>query len=215
MEQSMQDSIRLNYAGFWRRFGALWLDFIILIPLLALSWWGNQHFRLFDLYYFIPRHMFWLFYEVYLVRRYGGTPGKRMLGISVRKTDGSPVGYREALLRYLPGALLGALVSIGLIYAELSFTDAAYASLSFSERLKQINALVPAWYEPSHIALQIWTFSELIVMLTNRKRRALHDFIAGTIVVLDAPDNVANAIDPSKPTQRGRSPQAHPPLRPR
>ena len=31
--------------------------------------------------------------------------------------------------------------------------------------------------------LQIWIWSELIVMLTNRRRRALHDFIAGTVVI--------------------------------
>lgn len=29
----------------------------------------------------------------------------------------------------------------------------------------------------------IWYFLELVTMLTNRKRRALHDFIAGTVVV--------------------------------
>jgi hypothetical protein len=28
-----------------------------------------------------------------------------------------------------------------------------------------------------------WTFSEVLVMLTNKRRRALHDFIAGTLVV--------------------------------
>ena len=31
--------------------------------------------------------------------------------------------------------------------------------------------------------MQLWTWSELIVMLTNRQRRALHDFIAGTVVI--------------------------------
>jgi hypothetical protein len=28
-----------------------------------------------------------------------------------------------------------------------------------------------------------WFFAEVLTMLTNRKRRALHDFIAGTVVV--------------------------------
>jgi uncharacterized RDD family membrane protein YckC len=201
----------MNYAGFWRRFGAVWLDFLIFLPLIALVLWGNQHVRLFQLYYFIPGHMFSLFYNVYLVRRFGGTPGKRIMGISIRKTDGSPVGYREAVLRYLPEALLAALGTAGLIYAMLSFSDVTYASMSFSERGKQIIALAPAWYEPVNVTLAIWLFSEPIIMLTNRKRRALHDFIAGTIVLLDTP----NVIDHSKPTQRGRSSRARPPLRPR
>jgi len=29
----------------------------------------------------------------------------------------------------------------------------------------------------------IWTYSELIVLLTNKKKRAIHDFIAGTVIV--------------------------------
>src|SRR5690242_21328501 len=157
----------MSYAGFWRRFGALWLDIVILLPLAALAWWGEAHFRLFSLYYFIPRQLLNLYYNVYLVRRYGGTPGKRLLGISIRKTDGSLVGYREALLRYLPEAALVTLVSIGMIYAELSMTDATYATLSFVERARQITALAPAWYRPADTVLQIWFFSEVIVMLTN------------------------------------------------
>ena len=29
----------------------------------------------------------------------------------------------------------------------------------------------------------LWFFAEVITMLTNQKRRALHDFIAGTVVI--------------------------------
>ena len=209
----MNDTI--TYAGFWRRFGAVWLDILIMLPLVALVWWGNGHVRLFHLYYFIPGHLVSLFYDVYLVRRFGGTPGKRMLGISIRKIDGSPIGYREAILRYLPQAVLATLATIGLIYATLAFTDAAYAAMSISERRHQIAALAPAWYATVNTLFAIWLFSEPIVMLTNRKRRALHDFIAGTIVLRDAPKPAANAIDHSQPTQRGRASAARPPLRPR
>jgi uncharacterized RDD family membrane protein YckC len=28
-----------------------------------------------------------------------------------------------------------------------------------------------------------WTLSELVVLMLNRRRRALHDFIAGTVVI--------------------------------
>jgi uncharacterized RDD family membrane protein YckC len=33
------------------------------------------------------------------------------------------------------------------------------------------------------VAQQLWGWSELIVLLLNEKRRALHDFIAGTVVI--------------------------------
>ena len=33
-------------------------------------------------------------------------------------------------------------------------------------------------------AFNLWVFSEPIVLLTNKKRRAIHDFIAGTMVIV-------------------------------
>lgn len=33
------------------------------------------------------------------------------------------------------------------------------------------------------VIVSVWFWSELVILLTNEKRRALHDFIAGTIVV--------------------------------
>src|SRR5438876_2671458 len=66
----------LRYAGFWPRLGALLLDFLILLPLSAIAFWGSEKYRLFQMYYLLPGALFGLFYGVYLVRRYGGTPGK-------------------------------------------------------------------------------------------------------------------------------------------
>jgi len=178
----------MTYAGFWRRFGALWLDFIVLLPLTGLTFWGGEHYRLFYLYCFIPGTIFGLFYSVYLVRRYGGTPGKLLAGLRIRKPDGTQIGYREAFLRYLPEALLAAIAQVGLIYAYLAITDSEYLSLSFLERSQRLDALAPAWYRPFNIAWQIWIWGEFVVMMTNRKRRALHDFIAGTVVIVNAPN---------------------------
>jgi uncharacterized RDD family membrane protein YckC len=35
----------------------------------------------------------------------------------------------------------------------------------------------------------IWGWSEIIVLLTNEKRRALHDFLAGTVVTQEPPNS--------------------------
>ena len=32
-------------------------------------------------------------------------------------------------------------------------------------------------------------------MMTNRKRRAIHDFIAGTIVIVKSPSNATSPLD--------------------
>ena len=57
------------------------------------------------------------------------------------------------------------------------------------ERAKRQADLAPSWFKPVQIFQQIWIWSEFIVLLTNRKRRAIHDFIAGTVVVREGPNN--------------------------
>jgi uncharacterized RDD family membrane protein YckC len=42
---------------------------------------------------------------------------------------------------------------------------------------------VAAVAAPGRTTNSLWIYSEFIVLLTNEKRRALHDFMAGTIVI--------------------------------
>jgi len=185
----------LRYAGFWPRLGSHLLDFIILLPIGALVLWGSSAFRMFDLYYLLPGTVLALFYSVYLVRRYGGTPGKLIVGIRIRKLDGEPVGYREAFLRSLPDFILATLGSIAFIIAVFHMTEAEYHSLAIMERTKRTLELAPSWYSPLYWIQTAWVWGELIVLLTNRKRRALHDFIAGTVVVHASPRVVPPATN--------------------
>jgi uncharacterized RDD family membrane protein YckC len=186
----------LRYAGFWSRLGSLLLDALIMLPLGALALWADAQYRLFQVYYLLPETLCGLFFGVYLVRRFGGTPGKLIMGIRIRKLDGAPVGYREAFLRYLPNAILGLFTSIALLFPLFHMTDAEYLSLGFMGRARRIAELAPSWYKPLEIATSVWTWSELIVLLTNRKRRALHDFIAGTVVVHASPAPAPGTILP-------------------
>jgi uncharacterized RDD family membrane protein YckC len=43
--------------------------------------------------------------------------------------------------------------------------------------------LAPAWHPTVTVLLQIWVWGEFVTMLFNKKRRAVHDFIAGTVVI--------------------------------
>jgi uncharacterized RDD family membrane protein YckC len=177
----------LRYAGFWSRLGSLLLDGLILAPYTALTIWGSSEFRLFDFYLFIPGILFSLFFYVYLVARFGGTPGKLIVGIRIRKLNGEPVGYREAFLRNCVDLLFGIVVGIAVILPLFHMSDAEYFSLSSGARLKRIMELAPWWNRPLQWTQDIWIWGELIVLLTNRKRRAIHDFIAGTVVVYASP----------------------------
>jgi uncharacterized RDD family membrane protein YckC len=74
-------------------------------------------------------------------------------------------------------------MGIALVIPVIHMSDAEYHALSFMERAKRIADLAPWWYKPLQNVQRTWTWGELIVLLSNRKKRALHDFIAGTVVV--------------------------------
>ena len=84
---------------------------------------------------------------------------------------------------YLPEFILNMLMSVGFLMSILHMSDTEYHALSFMERARRMVELAPSWYKPLQIVQNVWVWGELIVLLTNRKRRALHDFIAGTAVV--------------------------------
>ena len=185
----------LKYVGFGKRFCAMWLDFLVMLPLIAPTIWGDK-FRLFQVCYFLPSIAFGLFYNTYLVKRYGGTPGKLIMGIRIVKVDGTPVTYREAFLRYAPEFTLGLLMSASAVYAMFQMTNSEYSSLSFMERSKRLAELEP-WGMTIQIINTIWVWGEFVVLLTNKKRRALHDFIAGTVVIEKKTIEVLPPIVPS------------------
>ena len=187
----------MNYAGFWPRLCALLLDMLFLMPLLGIVYWGGERSRLFDAYWFAPNQLIGIWYSIYLVQRFGGTPGKRVMGLSIVKLDGSRIGYREAILRNLPDLVMSVASGLALMSAVIHMSDAQYFSAGYIERQKLIQSAAPAWYSWVVIASNAWIWSEFVVMLTNRKRRALHDFMAGTAVVRQVP--VAESTPVSQP----------------
>ena len=180
---------QFEYAGFWPRLGAMLLDFLVLIPLLVVILWGQHHYRLFDVYYLLPRILIGLIFGVYLVQRFGGTPGKRMLGLRILRLNGETAGFKRAFVRYLPNFILDSIAAFAIAIPLLHISDHTYFALAAHHRYTNLEALAPARYRWVKLAFQIWVWSELLVLLTNKRRRALHDFIAGTIVVREPPNN--------------------------
>jgi len=150
---------------------------------MYISVWGGDQSRLFSLYCLVPGILFGLWFHVYLVKHYGGTPGKLLLNIKITKLDGAPADYQEALLRYSVLMMISTIMSIATIMVAVNMSDELYLSMDWVERGKYIHENMPSWYFSVFILMNVWVWSEFIVMLTNKKRRALHDLMAGTVVI--------------------------------
>ena len=178
---SPDDSHR--YAGFWIRAGSQILDMQMTLPIIAVIAWIDASYRLGPLYALLPSLAFSLFFAVYLVYRFGGTPGKLLLAIRITSVDGSRVTSRQAFIREAPTLALTVLSTVGQCVTLLRVSDAEFYGHSWLERQQYLSQFAPRWVFLVAILMQLWTWSELIVMLTNRQRRALHDFIAGTVLI--------------------------------
>jgi uncharacterized RDD family membrane protein YckC len=168
------------YAGFWPRFFAGFIDGLIFLPLLYLF----KYIDGFSKYNFCITStltlLFFIFYEVYLVKQYGGSLGKLVLKLKIIRTDGLIVGWKESFMRYSVSIAIHLISVVIVIIAVQHISDDIFFNVSFWKRSDFIDSLGTHWWDT---ILAVWFFSEFIVLQTNDRKRAVHDFIAGTVVI--------------------------------
>lgn len=173
----------MNYATFWQRFGAMWIDFLVLLPVILLQGWLESFSKVMAVILVIPMAAVYCAYIIFCHGRFGQTVGKHVMGIRVVRTTGERIGWREAWLRSTFEVLVSVFGVVASFIALASIADTDYYGVGWWQRAQNLQGHTPAWFGWTDIALDFWMWSEVVIMLTNRRRRALHDFIAGTVVV--------------------------------
>ena len=114
---------------------------------------------------FIP-----IIYSIFLHYKYGQTIGKWVAGLKVIDiSETNTITLRQSIWRdsfYLIVELLG---FIYFLFMVIKTGETQYLITEFNDF--------------AGTPFLIWTLLELVTMLTNSKRRALHDFLAKTVVV--------------------------------
>ncbi len=177
-------SVLLAYATFWQRFAAMMIDAVVLVvAAYPLGWLSGQSQTMATLLV-IPYEVGFIAYVIYCHGHFGRTVGKHVMGIRVARLDGSPIGWNEAWKRSVVDFLITLVGVAGSFWILAQITPAEFAA---AERVWFAAPLFPAhepiWFDWAETAYTVWALSEIVVMLMNKERRALHDFIAGTIVV--------------------------------
>lgn len=116
--------------------------------------------------YYSVMHSYGIIFHTY----FGQTIGKMLMKIRVLDIEGDSISFKQAFLRELPW------ITMSLGY----FTSEVYQILTtgINETFRDNNLFLAVVY-----IVFIWLIAEIIVMLSNEKRRTIHDYIAGTVVV--------------------------------
>lgn len=162
----------MKYNTFWPRFFAGWIDYFVLLPLDWIDSWAfapNQPIPLIIVWSLISYPVYWL-YSVLMHGFYGQTVGKMVCKVKVMDISEKPMSMPQAFLRDSVHIGTNTLGLILFLYVRL------VGELSESTIVKlAVYIIVFGSFG--------WFLIEVITMLTNKKRRALHDIIAGTVVV--------------------------------
>ena len=171
------------YAGFWKRFCAGFVDAFIIMPLAFLLLWLEGFDRTLAIFITVPSSILFAMYNVYFHARFGGTPGKLAVGIRVTRPDGNRIGWNEAWKRSSVDLFFASLVLVFEVWALLHVDPTKYSSFGWIERTQLLQQHQPSWFSSVNILHQVWIWSEVVVLLFNKRKRAIHDFIAGTVVI--------------------------------
>ncbi len=116
----------LEYAGFWRRFAAFFIDAVILslvirilFPFHDFYFWNIE-----KAWYFVPliavsnmvSTVVTVAYSVVFLVWRSQTPGKMVMNIKVLRGDGSSITFGYALLRYLGYIVCGLMLGAGFLW---------------------------------------------------------------------------------------------------
>lgn len=168
------------YASFGRRLGAMMLDTIIMTAInIAILFVGFvilgsagsgleelssgqnlENYRAATLTVILLLLIFFLslFYEVIFHAIWGATPGKMLLSMKVTMENGDKISFTTSFIRYL--------------VETWPFWLVFFFKINASERggIDSVNL--------------IWMVISAIVLMASSKKKAIHDYVAGTIVVI-------------------------------
>ena len=185
----MQTPLKLSgitesiYAGFWIRVWAQILDTVFVLPVLFLILYINGLGKNMYFYTLLPNLLFILWYNVYLPQKNGGTPGKTMAGITIIRLDGNYISWKEAALLYVVLFSLSTLNIIMISCNVLKANDTLFMSLGWLKRSQYLMSFSPIFFKLTSWLTNLWFVGEYLVLLINKRKRSISDFIAGTVVV--------------------------------
>lgn len=162
-----------KYKTFWPRFFAGFIDGLLSLPVMGVSlllWKYSQDvLPIIRFGWYVLSCVTFVAYSVLMHGLYGQTLGKMACQVKAIDLQGTKLTMRQAVLRDC--------VPIIIATAAIITNTPHMLFQTTPSRPYQVIDAIKNWTD------HIWFWAELLTMLTNSKRRAIHDFIAGSVVV--------------------------------
>jgi uncharacterized RDD family membrane protein YckC len=140
-----------------------------------------------------------LYFYVYLPKEQGGTPGKLILEMKIIRIDGHDLTWQNAFLRYIVFWALSVSFSVIMMLALLKADSDIYTELSWANRNKYLLSFYPIASKVVNCLNYAWVIFSAIVLISNNRKRAIHDYMAGTVVVKSRYLNSLRKVMDEKP----------------
>jgi uncharacterized RDD family membrane protein YckC len=187
------------FSDFWHRLGALLIDTVLLAGVSFIVYAALRPFMPTVAMRLLFMTAWLLVVQVYCVRRFGGSPGKLLLKMRIVTMSGEPLTSRHALVRALPDYVLSTVSVLITAWALSQVDSSGFDALPITKRaelLRAATAAIPLWIRwPLTTCQYVWVIGELGVFIDSYEKRALHDLIAGTVVVYKIPRVVGSLSD--------------------
>lgn len=186
------------YAGFWKRVAAFLLDGLVIMPIYVLLMWFQTFSHSLAMILIVPASLLFVIYRILFHARSGQTIGKRILKIRVVTDSGEKIGWRDSILRSSPYAafLVFSVIFQLLAYYHLSPTE--FAALPLLEKLSAHAQYLSFWSILLGILYNLFFWVEVVFVAAHKKKKAVHDFIAKTVVQDFNPASQTASGEPKK-----------------
>ncbi|NOH31714.1 RDD family protein [Vibrio mediterranei] len=162
-----------KYSNFWRRFFAVIIDGLVFLPLQWIDEYilsgaiGSVGVFLWG----VGGAILGISYYVILHAKYGQTIGKMVMKVKVVDVSESRnITVKQSCMRDIVPIIMVPFTVYA--YAQLAFFEKTWQSLDQDSVLTIVSLIMISW-----------VVLESVSMLFNEKRRAVHDYIAGSVVV--------------------------------
>ncbi len=177
MESKNRVNPEILYIGFWKRVQMYILDLLIIgIPALVLYRFSlTTSIKIASVFPFVIYWLLFCAFYVFMVVKFGGTPGKLISKARIVDNDGNFLHIGSAAIRYL----LFFLYSIIMVLKLKEGIDLKVNSNDISHFLSTHKGI----FSSIGNFIGIITFVECLTVAFNNKKRALHDYAAKSYVI--------------------------------